>query len=413
MTQITVIGSFRLWLYLYDGRVASLQSNTPVVVRSWRILAGLSLPGFLLAMPGGLLPVWGYHIRPAYALASLYFLALGAGLGAGAWAALRLRKNYGLPKLLIGGGLCTALALLMLAFSPPPAPLWYQCLCMLVSGAAAAAINTAVFGLVEKAWDQNPARVTLTGGAFFSAGSAAAAWVLSECLDSGNTTQLLSVTALLPCATALAWARLPLGSVSRAEPAPAAPAKDLRTVLAFLFALLLFFQFACEWSIAGWLPVYLVDRMSMSPAGAVRLLCLYWIALMLGRVAAVALLPHLKHARMLAFSAFCAAFGNTALFGSGTRVGVVVGILFVGAGFSVIYPLAAERIAARFSSYHAGHFNGVFTFALLGGVMAPFLLANSAALWGLGVMPWVEIAGSCSVIAMIILLWLGWKVSGS
>lgn len=373
----------------------------------------MSLPGFLLAMPGGLLPLWGYHIRPAYSLASLYFLALGLGLGAGAWLSLRLRNRYGHPRILIAGGLGAAVALLLLAFSMPPAPAWYQCLALFIAGAAAAPINTGVFGLVETAWEQNPARVTLTGGAFFCAGSAAAAWILSECLDTGNPTRLLGLTALLPCAGALAWSRLPLAASIPEVPASSKPANDLRTVLAFLFALLLFFQFACEWSIAGWLPVYLVDRMGMSPSGAVQLLCLYWIALMLGRFAAAGLLPYLRHSRMLGFSAVCAAFGNLALFGSGTRVGVVVGILFVGAGFSAIYPLAAERIAARFSSYHAGHFNGVFTFALLGGVMAPFLLANSAQLWGLGVMPWVEIAGSCTVFAMILLLWLGWKVSGS
>lgn len=371
------------------------------------------MPGFLLAMPGGLLPLWGYHIRPAFALASLYFLALGAGLTAGAFAGLRLRARCGHPRLLTAGGFGAALALLLLAVSQPPAALWYQCLAMLVSGAAAAVINTAVFGLVETAWEQNPARVTLTGGAFFSAGSATAAWVLSECLDLSNATRLLALTALLPAAAAVAWARLPLTGIAPNHTETPAPAKDLRTILAFLFALLLFFQFACEWSIAGWLPVYLVDRMGMSPAGAVRMLALYWIALMLARITAAGLLPYVRHGRMLGFSAFCAVFGNAALFGSGTRVGVLVGILFVGAGFSVIYPLAAERIASRFSSYHAGHFNGVFTFALLGGVLAPFVLGNAAALWGLGIMPWVVIAGSCMVFGMILLLWLGWKVSGS
>ncbi len=389
------------------------QTATQPEVKPWRILAGLAVAGFLLAMPGGLLPLWGYHIRPAYSLASLYFIALGAGLGGGAWLSLSLRNKYGPPRVLIAGGLGASAALLMLAFSLPPAPVWYQCLALLLAGASAAPINTGVFGLVEKAWEQNPARVTLTGGAFFCAGSAAAAWILSECLDTGNTVRLLGLTALLPCAAAWAWSRLPLGEVVTSCPITTVPAPDLRTVLAFFFALLLFFQFACEWSIAGWLPVYLVDRMGMSPAGAVQMLCLYWVALMLGRFAAAALLPYVRHSRMLGFSAICAAFGNTALFGSGTRVGVVVGLLFVGAGFSVIYPLAAERIAERFKSYHAGHFNGVFTFALLGGVTAPFLLANSAALWGLGIMPWVEICGSLTVFGMILLLWLGRKVSGS
>ncbi|HXJ43206.1 MAG TPA: hypothetical protein VNH18_28255, partial [Bryobacteraceae bacterium] len=121
-------------------------------VKPWRILAALSVPGFLLAMPGGLLPLWGYHIRPAFFIAALYFLALGSGLIAGAWLGLRLRRKYGDARLLTAGGFCASLALLLLSLATPPAAVWYQCLALVVSGAAAAQINTGVFGLVEAAW---------------------------------------------------------------------------------------------------------------------------------------------------------------------------------------------------------------------------------------------------------------------
>ena len=52
-----------------------------------------------------------------------------------------------------------------------------------------------------------------------------------------------------------------------ARPEPAAPQTEPRTVLALIFGFLLFFQFANEWSIAGWLPVFLIDRLGISPAG--------------------------------------------------------------------------------------------------------------------------------------------------
>jgi fucose permease len=45
-------------------------------------------------------------------------------------------------------------------------------------------------------------------------------------------------------------------------------------------------QFANEWSIAGWLPVYLIDRLGMSPTGALMLLAVYWMALTAGRIGA-------------------------------------------------------------------------------------------------------------------------------
>jgi FHS family glucose/mannose:H+ symporter-like MFS transporter len=189
--------------------------------------------------------------------------------------------------------------------------------------------------------------------------------------------------------------------------------RDLRSPLAVFFALLLFFQFGNEWSIAGWLPVFLIDRLGISPATAVTLLALYWTALMLGRIAASRILPLVRHGRMLAVSAFCALFGCTLLAAAGSRFGVIFGLLLTGAGFSAIYPLVAERIASRFSYYHPGYFNGIFTFALMGGILSPFVLGHAAAGSGLGVVPMAAMAGSCAVFGLVLLIWLGRKVSGS
>jgi fucose permease len=194
---------------------------------------------------------------------------------------------------------------------------------------------------------------------------------------------------------------------------PDAPVmRDLRSVLAILFALLLFFQFASEWSIAGWLPVFLIDRLGLSPATAVTLLGVYWAALTLGRVTAGKLLPRLKHGTMLAASAFCALFGCVAVMYAAATGGVVVGILFMGAGFSAIYPLAAEGIASRFSYYHPGYFNGIFTFAMMGGVLAPFVMGHIATETGLRVVPFAAMVQSIAVVALILLIRLGRKVSG-
>jgi hypothetical protein len=115
---------------------------------------------------------------------------------------------------------------------------------------------------------------------------------------------------------------------------------------------------------------------------------------------------------LLGVSAFCALFGCTALLVAGSRFGVVVGLLLTGAGFSAIYPLVAERIASRFSYYHPGYFNGIFTFALTGGILAPFALGHLAADTGLKAIPLAVMIGSCAVFGLVLLIWLGHKVSG-
>jgi hypothetical protein len=52
------------------------------------VLRGFLISGFLLALPGGLLPLWGFHVRPDFGTAGNYFLALGAGM-AGSMALAR------------------------------------------------------------------------------------------------------------------------------------------------------------------------------------------------------------------------------------------------------------------------------------------------------------------------------------
>jgi hypothetical protein len=383
------------------------------VIAPWRILAGLVVSGFLLALPGGLLPLWDFHISQDFARAANYFFVLGAGMTGGAAAAMRLRGRFPISRLLAAGCFGGAVALLILSVAAPPAGFWFQSLALLIAGISAGAINTAIFESIAPAYEANRAKITLTGGIFFGAGSILAAYLLSQCFDAASPARLLAVTAIIPAAAGVAFGRAPLAQAApRALPA-AGVTKDLRSVLAILFALLLFFQFSSEWSLAGWLPVFLIDRLGISPETAVTLLAVYWLALTAGRVVTARLLPVVRHSRLLAIAAFCALFGCTCMLAAGTRAGVIVGILLTGAGFSAIYPLAAERIAARFSYYHPGYFNGIFTFAMLGGILAPFVLGHLAVPWGLRVLPIAEMLSSCAVFSLVLLIWLGHKVSGS
>ena len=381
--------------------------------RPWQILSGLAISGFLLALPGGLLPLWGYHIHPDYGLAGNNFLALALGVMGGGELARRMGRRVSLSQMLSGGCFGAALALLMLSVAAPPAEVWYEWLSLVVTGLAAGVLNTAVFEAITPCYETNRARVTLIAGIFFGVGSMLAAWLLSESFGEGGATRLLAITALLPGAAAISFRRLKIAPVVAPEFPMDEAMKDLRSPLTIFFALLLFFQFANEWAIAGWLPVFLIDRLGISPETSVGLLACYWLALVVGRVVVASrLLRVVRHGRLLAASAFCALFGCAALLVAGSRFGVVTGLLLTGAGFSAIYPLAAERIASRFSYYHPGYFNGIFTFALMGGMLAPFVLGHLAGAAGLRVVPLAVMLGSCGVFGLVPVIWLGHKVTG-
>jgi len=86
--------------------------------------------------------------------------------------------------------------------------------------------------------------------------------------------------------------------------------------------------------------------------------------------------------------------------------------VFVGAGFASIYPLVAEAIGRRFPYYHPGFFSGIFSVALVGGLLAPASLGYAASVLGVGVVIGIPLFGICMVMALLLLIWLESKVTG-
>jgi fucose permease len=219
--------------------------------------------------------------------------------------------------------------------------------------------------------------------------------------------------AVVPAIFAVIYAR----SSYTAPPDSAQPTlrqalKDFRSPAAVMFAALLFFQFGNEWSIAGWLPLFLIRRAGLSPEAALIILAFYWLFLMTGRVASVAILPRVRHGRLLLGSVLVALFGCMVLFLSKNAFGALSGAFFVGAGYASIYPLVAEAIGRRFPYYHPGFFNGIFSLALVGGLLAPASVGYAAAGMGVGVVIGIPLAGTCMVMALVFLILLESKVTG-
>lgn len=171
-----------------------------------------------------------------------------------------------------------------------------------------------------------------------------------------------------------------------------------------LFTLLLFFQFGNEWAIATWLPLFLVQRLGISPATSLLLLALYWLALFVGRVVAQMVLPHASHVRLLLGSVISALFGCFILFFTDNVFGAVTALLLVGGGFALVYPLVVERIGHRFPYYHPGFFNGLLSFGVSGGLLAPYTLGWFAHWWGIRSVMLLPLLGTCTVFLLLLLI---------
>lgn len=368
-----------------------------------------------MALLGAILPAWGYHRDPADFIAvGNYFLSLAVGIMVATRLAETIRLRRGLSFLLVTGCALSCVALLYLAAVSPPLSEWWRVGGFLALGLGAGLVNVGMFHGISVRFQHDPARTVVVGGIWYGLGCLTATLLVAGTFYAYTVPSILIFMAVAPGLFAGVYARtsVPLVTAPVTNRSFREVMADFRSPGAILFALLLFFQFGNEWSIAGWLPLFLIRRVGLSPSVSLTILALYWTFLLFGRLIAIAVLPRVRHTRLLMGSVICAIFGCLILFSTNNSFGAGTGAFFVGAGFASIYPLVAEAIGRRFPYYHPGFFNGIFTFAQVGGLIAPATLGYAAEAWGVGVVLGIPLVGTFMVMLLLVLIWLESKVTG-
>jgi MFS family permease len=380
-----------------------------------KMLTGFLLSGFLLALLGAILPAWGYHRDPPeFTVVGNYFFSLALGIILATCIAEPIRLRCGLGFLLVAGCVLSCAALLFLAAIPLPeaGSNWLRALGLLVLGGGAGLANVALFHGISPRYQRDAAGTVVIGGIWYGIGCLAATLLVAGTFYAYTVPSILILMAAVPGMFAVVFARTPIAAAEGSHRSLRAVLADFRSPGAVLFGLLLFFQFGNEWSIAGWLPIFLIRRVGLSQSGALMVLALYFLFLLVGRLVAIAVLPRVRHTRLLMGSVVSAIFGCLILFSTNNGFGAGTGAFFVGSGFASIYPLVAEAIGRRFPYYHPGFFNGIFTFAQVGGLIAPATLGYAAEYWGVGVVLGIPLIGTFMVMLLLILIWLESKVTG-
>ena len=364
-------------------------------------------------MLGALLPRWGYHITADYKTIGGYFICLAAGVIVPTESAsVFIRRASISHQMAAGCGLACA-SLILLAFIPLEAPPFWRMFGLLLVGLSAGLINSALFAALSAAYTKEVARAVSIGGILFGVGCLVSALIIALTFYSLSVTGALLLLALVPGIFAFVYYRMNIPAIdTTGQPSLRHAVRDFRSFGTVAFAALLFFQFGNEWAIAGWLPMFLIEELGISPKTSILLLALYWTALLVGRVVVFVILRRVRHGRILGISAFAAAFGCILLFFTNNLFGATVSILLIGFGFAAIYPLVAEKIGRRFTYYHPGLFNGIFSLALAGGMVAPGTLGLFADSYGIGIVVGLPLIGTLMVVALVLMIWLESKVTG-
>ena len=371
-----------------------------------KALAGFFLAGLLSSYLGAILPAWGYHLTEDYQTVGNYFLSMNLGMWAALWIGARV-----LPKTRLGTTLVVACSLacsgfLYLALIPPTFSPWWRMAGVLVIGCGAGLLNSAMFQAIAPLYRQEPAATVNLAGTFFGLGCVVMAVLAAGTFYVYSVPSILVFIAVIPGLFIPFYARRSIpAELAGGQPSWKQTFSDLRSPIAVLFALLLFFQFGNEWAIAGWLPLFLCKSLGVSPESSLVMLAVYWLALLVGRALVVSLLPRLHHGKLLMGSALAALLGCTILLLTNNIFGAVVGILLVGGGFAPVYPLVVEKIGGRFPYYRPGFFNGIFSIGLTGGLLAPWSLGFFTDVWGIGAVMKLPLLGTLMVVLLLVAIW--------
>ena len=392
----------------------------PVRADSWHAASARSgltiffLSGMLMSFLGAALPAWGYHLRDNHIEVGQYFLALGLGLMVSYPAGRRLLVRKDIRFAVTAGCILASFGLLCLAAAAPPAAWQWRLGGVAILGLSAGLLNASGFLAISRIYEHDPASTVNMAGAMFGLGcltTTLAVWSGFYVYAPGSLVLLFAVAPAF--AAGLYWR-------SRFASPPVPAERPIREVLnelkspgAVIFTLILFFQFANEWTIAGWLPVFLVQSVGLSPDRAILLLAVFWLALLLGRVGAQGILPHMGHGKLLVGSVGASLLGCVILQATNNYFGCWVGTLLTGAGFSTIYPLVVEKIGHRFPDYHPGLYNGLLSFGISGGLLAPWLAGYASNQWGIGVVMVAPSVGIVMVAVLLTLLWLETRLGGT
>lgn len=361
---------------------------------------------------GAILPAWQAHLAQDLTDVGKYFLALGIGIVVGLRIARRLLHSRGVSFCLVWSSALAAASFIGLAFAGPPAIQLWRLIGILAAGVSAAVLNSALFHALAPLYERDRAATLNLSAAMFGLGCLVTALLVAQTFYALRVPGIMILLACPALVYVWLYARVQYAEAPQTAPARRQTLRDLQTPLAVMLGLLLFFQFGSEWSIAGWLPLFLIRRLGSSPATAVLMLAGFWTVLFGGRVAAQAILPRASHGRLLGGSVVVELLGYLLLSATNNLFGASVGILCLSAGYSVTYPLVVEKIGPRFPHSHPVLFQGIFSIAFSGALLAPWLLGYLAQSWGIVSVMLFPLLGTLAVFVLLVLILIENYLSG-
>ena len=280
-----------------------------------------------------------------------------------------LIDRFGKKPVLAGGFLLCAAALVGIAYAPSYAVLAGLLIALGLGGASAmSASNT----LIPDLYPENPSSPLNLAGVFFGVGAIFFPWLVALMAARLGLVVTIWLITLMVAGVAL------VAILQTFPPASSGGGFDWREVsrlsrdpAVIILALVLFFYSAVEISTAGWSRTFLERDLHALPQKSAVILTLFWIAMMVGRLAASQVVKWVPGPRLLLGASLGAVCGLCVVVFANSVVMASVGIVICGLTYAPVFPTTAGTASTYFPKLFATVFGILMAVGLSAGVILP------------------------------------------
>lgn len=335
---------------------------------------GMLVFGIVLTMLGTVLPDIITRFGIDKAAAGTLFLLLSFGIMAGALVFGPVVDRYGYKGMLAFALLLVVAGLEIIAFAPTLAGIRIG---VALIGFGGGIINGGTSAVVADTSGSDRTADLAVMGVFFGVGAVGVPFTLGMLMSRFTVETLVAAIGalvLIPFVVTLA-VTFPAPKQPQGFPLAAA-ARLIGDRVLLLHGLMLFLASGMEITVGGWTSTFFNEELGLPPERAIGVLSLYWLGMMLARLALPRLLRHTTPARALLGCLSLGVVGSLLMLGSRGVVPAAAGTFLLGAGFAASFPVVLGFVGERHPDLSGTAFSIVLVMALTGGMLLP---------WGAGV----------------------------
>ena len=332
---------------------------------------GMLTFGIVLTTLGAVLPSIIERFGIDKAQAGALFLLMTLGILAASLIFGPLVDRYGYKGILLTATVLIFAGLEGIAFAPSLGLLSFA---IVVIGFGGGIINGGTNALVaDISSGERGAKLNLLG-VFFGVGAVGVPFVLATFAGRFSQSALIAAVGVLVL--------VPLGVVAGTEfPGPkqaqgfpiAAAGGLLKDPLLLLMGLMLFLESGIEITVGGWTSTFVKEELAVAAGEALVLLSLYWLGMMLARIALGRILRRALHFSVLYACLAIALAGAAILLTTHDVTIAAVGVFLLGVGFAAMFPTLLGFIGDRYATLSGTAFSLAIAMALSGGMLLPYV----------------------------------------